>query len=155
MKRHWMIVSIILAGLIVSFGCQRSSPPALASAPPPSLQAKVNRLEQELKLVEASREEARQTIRDLELKLQKQATQIQELEKARDDLKTQLKHRTSERDAVHSHFESFRKTLKEALSQADAMYLPSASSSGSVTTPTSTPLKGSVPGALLPLKKGS
>jgi septal ring factor EnvC (AmiA/AmiB activator) len=154
MKSHLIVLAIIGAGLVTTWGCSRSP-----SQPQPTLntssanqQAKLTRLEDELKLVESSRDEARKQIRDLEQKLQKQLATLITVEKERDELKLQLKTRTGERDALQTHFDGFRKNLKEILGQADAVYqLPSIPS----TTQTSTPLKLPASGQLLNLNKGS
>jgi septal ring factor EnvC (AmiA/AmiB activator) len=152
MRRHWIVLSIIFAGLLVSWGCSRSPSQPITSSSAPTgstLLAKITRLEQELKLVESSRDDARAQVRDLEQKVQKQLAFLQGVEKERDELKLQLKTRTSERDTLQTHYDGFRKNLKDMLGQADAVFQTP------TTTRTSTPLKLPPDGQLTNFNKGS
>ena len=75
--------------------------------------SKIAKLEKELK---ASQDEAAAKAAQLKLEQSKSA----KLEAERNDLQLALKLRTGERDAVAVQYETFRKTIKDLLGQADA-----------------------------------
>ena len=114
---------IVVAGLITVWGC--GSQPE-SSSKIQSLETRIAKLEQDLKSLEGSRDAAKKSSQEFELKYHQEQVRVQEeqtrvaaLEKERDELRATLKTRTEERDGVYAQYEGFRKGLKQMLGQAD------------------------------------
>ena len=122
MNRTLKVIGFLLVVTVGIFGCAKgpSSGSTSSSGPNSTQEAKTHRLEEDYKAASAAREALRQKLaaaEDSQIKLQKQ------LDQARLDgetLKAEIKKRLSERDDVKNQFESFRRTIKDALGQAEA-----------------------------------
>jgi uncharacterized protein YhaN len=107
-------VLALLAAAVVAWGCgktQTGQPAALA--PNKSLEARVAKLEQDLKAVQTQAAE-------YESRWRAEQARSQAAEKERDALRADLTARTTERDNLQAQYDSFRKNLKELLGQAEA-----------------------------------
>ncbi len=119
MSRAHKALAILLVSTLGLWGCAKgpnSSGPERIKA----LEAKVSRLEGDLKVGESAREQLRKKLAAAEERLTK-------LQNDRDNLEKTLTARTSERDNLQTQFEQFRKTLRDLLGQAEASaprYLP-------------------------------
>jgi uncharacterized protein YlxW (UPF0749 family) len=108
MIRQKLLLPAIAAGFfVIVWGCSTAT-----TNGDKSLEAKVAKMEKELKTLQDAQ---MQTAATLRLEQAKTA----QLEKERDDLLAQVKTRTSERDVAFSQYEGFRKNLKELIGQAD------------------------------------
>jgi uncharacterized coiled-coil DUF342 family protein len=83
------------------------------------LEEKNARIEDELRAMIGSRDNARQLLAKAEEHIQK----LQVVMKERDELRLQLKLRVNERDQLSGQYEQFRSHLKELVGQADAAVL--------------------------------
>ena len=109
MVRQRIILPAIAAGLFaIVWGCTSTSHPTGEK----SLEAKVAKLEKELKSLQDAQMETAATLR---LEQAKTA----QLEKEREELIAQVKSRTTERDSAMAQDDGFRKSLKELIGQAD------------------------------------
>jgi hypothetical protein len=116
MKRVSDMVAVLFVALLGIWGCAQG-PSATAQAERiKSLEAKVTRLEADFRAAAASRDQLRQQLTLAEEHLQK----LQVVVKERDELKIQLKLRTGERDQVAAQYETFRKSIKELVGQAES-----------------------------------
>ena len=83
------------------------------------LEEKNARIEDDLRAMVGSRDNARQLLAKAEEHIQK----LQVVMKERDELRLQLKLRLNERDQLSGQYEQFRSHLKELVGQADAAVL--------------------------------
>ena len=111
--RTTAILFVCLLGL---WGCAQG-PTATAQAERiKSLETKTARLEADFRAAAEARDQLR-------LRLSQTEEHDQTVVKERDDLKAQLKLRTGERDQVAAQYDTFRKSIKDLLGQADASVL--------------------------------
>ncbi len=104
--------TVLLVSLLGLWGCAQG-PTATAQAERiKSLDAKAARLEADFRTAAAARDQLRQ-----------QLIEAEAVAKERDDLKAQLKLRISERDQVAAQYDSFRKTIKDLVGQAESSVL--------------------------------
>ncbi len=119
MSRAHKALAILVVSTLGLWGCAKgpgSSGPERIKA----LEAKVSRLEGDVKLGETAREQLRKKLAAAEEHLTK-------LQKDRDELDKTLTARTSERDNLQSQYEQFRKSLRDLLGNAETtapQYLP-------------------------------
>src|SRR5882672_7091729 len=106
MTQHQKVLAVLVVALVGIWGCAQGPAGGASAEKIKNLEAKVTRLEDDLKATATSRDQARK--------------KLAETEKERDDLQTQVCVRTAERDALTNHFESFRKGLKDLLGQTEA-----------------------------------
>jgi septal ring factor EnvC (AmiA/AmiB activator) len=112
MNRNTRAIAILSVSLLGLWGCAQG-PTATAQAERiKSLETKIARLETDYKAAAAARDQLRQQLTDAEA-----------VAKERDDLKAQLKVRTGERDQVAVQYDTFRKSIKDLLGQADSAVL--------------------------------
>jgi seryl-tRNA synthetase len=98
--------------LLGLWGCAQG-PTATAQAERiKSLEAKTTRLEADFRAAAAARDQLRQELTEALVVL-----------KERDELKAQLKLRISERDQVAAQYDTFRKSIKELVGQAETSVL--------------------------------
>ena len=109
----WMIA---LFGL---WGCSKAPP----SGPSPE---RVKALEDDLKSAYAQRDQVNSKLRNSEVNVASHEKEIERLQgivkqtsHERDDAQNMIKVRTTERDALQTQYESFRKTLKDLIGQAE------------------------------------
>lgn len=121
MIRTYKVFGFLFVVAVGIFGCSKGSNSAATGyGSNATAEAKIHRLEEDYKAASAARETLRQKLaaaEDQQNKLQKQLDQIK-LEG--DALRADLKAKVSERDDVKTQFESFRRTIKDALGQAEA-----------------------------------
>jgi septal ring factor EnvC (AmiA/AmiB activator) len=112
MNRATKATAILFFSLLGLWGCAQG-PTATAQAERiKSLEAKTARLEADFRAATAARDQLRQQLADAEA-----------ISKERDDLKTQLKLRITERDQVAAQYDTFRKTIKDLVGQAESTVL--------------------------------
>src|SRR4051812_24656641 len=134
MTRSHKVLGFLLVALLGIYGCARG--PATASADKnSSLEAKVQRLEEDFRAAAAARDSFRQKLvaaEEQQGRLQRQLEQDRAAAaQERDGLQAQLKARIAERDHFQSQYGNFIKTLKAQLEQAEtAMNPPAASPNG-------------------------
>ena len=119
MSRAHKALAILVVSTLGLWGCAKG-PGSNGAERVKALEAKVNRLEGDLKVGESAREQVRKKLATAEEHLAK-------LQHDRDDLEKTLTARTSERDNLQTQFEQFRKNLRDLLGQAEASvprYLP-------------------------------
>jgi hypothetical protein len=131
MSRAHKALAILVVSTLGLWGCAKgpgSNGPERIKA----LEAKVSRLEGDVKLGETAREQLRK-------KLAAAEEQLSKVQKDRDGLDKTLSVRTSERDTLQTQYEGFRKSLRDLLGTAETSaprYLPP------VTTAAATPAPG-------------
>ena len=136
MIRTATILLIIFAGFISAWGCGQSTPGAISSNNLKSLEARVSKLEKDLKATEAARDTALTRAVDAEKRIRTDEVRILSLEKERDTLQVNLKARVTEKDQLQTQFDGFRKNLKELVVQMDsASANPNQSSTVQLTLP--------------------
>lgn len=124
MFRYWYL-AVCAALFAVAWGCSKQPPSASSTGKAdPALEARVTRLETELKQVQASRDALKTELSALQTKWQNEVVHGQALTKERDSLRAELKTRTTEKESLQVQFDGFRKNLKELLGQAEAAALP-------------------------------
>ena len=127
-----LILSVVLVASALSWGCARNTPTTTANSTKP-LEARVEKLEQEIKSLVAARNDLQTKLAATEAKLQQEQARGNSAERERDEVRAQLKSRTAERDATQAQYEAFRKTIRELLGQADTAAAKPMPSSGSPT----------------------
>jgi chromosome segregation ATPase len=116
MNRVSQALAALLLALVGVWGCAQG-PSATAQAERiKSLEAKIARLEADFRAAAVARDQVRQQLTQAEEHLQKLQLVIRE----RDELKIQVKLRASERDQAVAQFETFRKSLRDLVGQAEA-----------------------------------
>jgi uncharacterized coiled-coil DUF342 family protein len=119
MNRATRAAAVLFVSLLGLWGCAQG-PNATAQAERiKSLEAKTARLEADFRTAAAARDQLRQQLTDSEEHVQK----LQAVVKERDEVRVQLKLRTGERDQVAAQYDTFRKSIKELIGQADAAVL--------------------------------
>jgi septal ring factor EnvC (AmiA/AmiB activator) len=116
MNRVSHALAVLFVALFGVWGCAQGPSAAAQAERIKALEAKINRLETDFRAAAVARDQVRQQLAQAEEHLQR----LQIVVKERDELKIQVKLRTSERDQVSTQFESFRKSLKELVGQAEA-----------------------------------
>jgi septal ring factor EnvC (AmiA/AmiB activator) len=119
MSRAHKALAILIVSTLGLWGCAKG-PGSNGPERIKVLEAKVSRLEGDLRVAESAKDQLRKKLAAAEERLAK-------LQKERDDLEKTLTARTSERDAVQGQYEQFRKSLRDLLGQAEATaprYLP-------------------------------
>jgi septal ring factor EnvC (AmiA/AmiB activator) len=121
MTRANKALVLLVVAVLGLWGCAQR--PGASAERLRSLESKLGKLEDDYRVVTATRDQVRKKLADLEeerTKLQQDLEQAQQtLGKERDDFKLQLTSRTSERDALQTQFETFRKGVRTLLNQAD------------------------------------
>jgi chromosome segregation ATPase len=132
MNRSHKALGFVLVLLVGAWGCSKV-PTTAADEKNPSLEAKAKRLEEDFRAAAAARDQFRQKLVAMEEKLasaESRATQLQnQFEESRsafasaslerETLKTDLKARTTERDNLATQYDTFRKSIKNLLGQAE------------------------------------
>ena len=112
MNRATRAAAVLFVTLLGLWGCAQG-PTATAQAERiKSLEAKTARLEADFRAAAAARDQLRQEL-----------AEAQVVFKERDDLKTQMKLRIGERDQVAAQYDTFRKSIKELVGQAETTVL--------------------------------
>ena len=112
MNRATRAAAVLFVSLLGLWGCAQG-PTATAQAERiKSLEAKTARLEADFRAAAAARDQLRQEL-----------VEAQVVAKERDDLRVQLKLRITERDQVAAQYDTFRKSIKELVGQAETSVL--------------------------------
>lgn len=123
MTRYHKALGVFLVTLFGIWGCARGPATSGANATNDkikALEAKVAKLEEDLKSNIAVKEQMRKKLSDSEDAQNQLQNEIQRLTMVIKDRDTMVKVRTGERDAVQTQYEAFRKNLKELIGQAEA-----------------------------------
>jgi len=133
MTRSHKVLGFLLVALVGLYGCAKGPDPTPAATVTaeaksnPVLDAKLRRAEDDLKAATAARDALREKLAAAEgrqARLQKQLDEASEAAGAvaqeREALRAEVRARTSERDEVKAQYEAFRKSIREALGQAEA-----------------------------------
>lgn len=127
-RGHKVLWFVLVTGL-GAYGCAKG-PPGAPGERSASLEAKSQRLEEDYRAAAAARDSFRQKLLAAEEKqtnLQRQLDYTRTTAAAeRDALKAELTTRTAERDTMQTQYETFRKSIRELLGQAEAAANPSA-----------------------------
>jgi TolA-binding protein len=119
MNRATRAAAVLFVTLLGLWGCAQG-PTATAQAERiKALEGKAARLEADFRAATAARDQLRQQLAESEGQIKK----LQAAVKERDELRTQVKLRTGERDQVAAQYDTFRKSIKDLLGQADAAVL--------------------------------
>ncbi|MFO0808239.1 MAG: hypothetical protein U0746_06420 [Gemmataceae bacterium] len=119
MKRASQTLAILVVALAGVWGCAQGPSAAAQAERLKALESKAARLETDFRSAATSRDQFKQTLTQAEEQIQK----LQLVVKERDELKVALKVKTSERDQVVAQYESFRKSLRDLVGQAEAAVL--------------------------------
>src|ERR1700685_3515475 len=112
MNRATRAAAVPFVCLLGLWGCAQG-PTATAQAERiKSLEAKTARLEADFRAAAAARDQLRQDL-----------TEAQVVFKEREDLKAQLKIRINERDQVAAQYDTFRKSIRDLVGQAETAAL--------------------------------
>jgi outer membrane murein-binding lipoprotein Lpp len=111
MTRSHKVLGFILVAVFGVYGCAKG--PTSAAGDRAGLEAKVQRLEEDVKAAAAAREAFRQKAVAAEQQL---AAQQKQFEQQRESLKA----RTAERDALQAQHATFIKSLREQLDKAES-----------------------------------
>jgi septal ring factor EnvC (AmiA/AmiB activator) len=118
MNRTQKVTGFLFVALLGVYGCAKA--PVADAGGKSSNDAKVQRLEDDLRTTAAARDAIRQKLSQAE---ERQTTLQRQLAAAtveRDGLKTEVKARAAERDALQAHYDTFRKNIKELVGQAES-----------------------------------
>jgi septal ring factor EnvC (AmiA/AmiB activator) len=116
MLRNHLLLPLLLAGLVgILWGCAPA--PQQSPVADKSVDARVTKLERELKTVQESSAA-------LSAQIKQEQARVLEVEKEREDLRAQLKAKHAEREMVQSQYDGFRKGVRDLLTQADAAAAP-------------------------------
>jgi septal ring factor EnvC (AmiA/AmiB activator) len=116
MNRATRAAAVLFVSLLGLWGCAQG-PTATAQAERiKALEAKTARLETDFRAAAAARDQLRQQLAQAEDRVQK----LQAVVKERDDLRAQVTLRTGERDQLAAQYETFRKSIKDLLGQAES-----------------------------------
>jgi Tfp pilus assembly protein PilN len=150
MKRILMVLAVFGVALSGVWGCARGPVPAGTAAVEriKALEEKNARLEEENRAAAASSVQFKRKLTETEeqqTRLQQDVETLQTAAKERDQLKQVVQQRTGERDALSAQFETFRKTIREALGTVEtstaAAQLPAPAPTPA---PAATPVAGAV-----------
>lgn len=126
MTRIHKILLVTALTVVGVWGCAKAPPAAPAEDKTKQLEARVAKLETELRDVVSGRDALRSRLAAAEAKLaeaeaesRQYAAKAAGAERERDDLRAKLRAKTSERDQVQAQFDSFRKNIKDLIGQAE------------------------------------
>lgn len=127
---RFILPALVAASAALGWGCTR--PPAVADdGKARGLEARVAKLEQDVKAGAAARDGLQQKLtaadgkaRQLEARAEAAERDLAAAAVDRDAARQMVAARTAERDAVQTQFEAFRKNLREMLGQADLAAAP-------------------------------
>jgi septal ring factor EnvC (AmiA/AmiB activator) len=118
MTRSHKVLGFLLVALLGIYGCARG-PAAAPHGEKAALEAKVQRLEEDLRAAAAARDSFRQRLLTTE---EKQTQTQRALDQAAAGATKVAKERDAaraERDALHAQYDGFRKNIRELLGQAE------------------------------------
>jgi len=127
MTRYHNSVGVCLVMMFGLWGCAKgpaSQNPYASAERIKTLEAKANRLEEELKSAVAAKEQLDENLNEAEEyanELHQEIARLQAVEKERNELKALLRTRTAERDLLHARYEGFLNELNELTGRAKAV----------------------------------
>jgi len=130
MSRAHKALAILVVSTLGLWGCAKG-PGSSSSERIKALEAKVSRLEGDVKLGETAREQLRKKLATAE-------DQLNKLQKEREELEKTLTVRTTERDTLQTQYDGFRKNLRELLGTAETTaprYLPPVTTAAAAPAP--------------------
>jgi septal ring factor EnvC (AmiA/AmiB activator) len=123
MRRFPQSLAVCALAIFGLWGCARG--PA-ASSDSKSTEEKIAKLEDELRLTIASRDQYRkrlnageEALTQTRQELKQEADKLAKATKEQEELMTSLKQRTTERDTLQTQFDGFRKGLRDLLTQSE------------------------------------
>src|SRR5205085_9756447 len=125
MTRSHKVLGFLLVSMLGLYGCAKGPVGGSAGGDSrtASLEAKAQRLEEDLRAAAAARDSFRQKLvaaEEQRATLQRQADQVRtSASRERDTLQAQLKARTAERDHYQTLYGNFIKTIKEQIDKAE------------------------------------
>jgi outer membrane murein-binding lipoprotein Lpp len=126
-NRTKILIGLMCAGLVV-LGCAKPAAPVVSKTDGgdkfKSLEARVAKLEEDLRSTTAERDAAVARAANFEQKWRAEASRAVVFEKERDAARHSLIARTTERDTLQVQFDGFRKNLKELIGQAETAARP-------------------------------
>lgn len=127
MTRIHKILLVTALTVVGVWGCAKAPPAAVSTDKAKQLEARVSKLEAELKDAVTGRDAFRVRLADAEAKLAAAETRVTQLttravgaERERDDLRGRLQAKATERDQLQAQFDAFRKNIKDLLGRAEA-----------------------------------
>ena len=118
MNRTQKVTGFLLVALFGVYGCAKA--PVADAGGKSATDAKVQRLEEDFRAAAAARDSFRLKLTQADERQTALQRQLASAATERDGLKAEVKARTTERDALQTHYESFRKNIKELLGQAES-----------------------------------
>ena len=125
MTRSHKVLGFLLVAILGIYGCARN--PGAAAGGDKTIEAKVQRLEEDFRAAAAARDQFRQRLAQAE---EKQADLQRQLDRttaaataertAKEAAQADLRARTTERDSLQVQYDGFRRTIRDLLGQADA-----------------------------------
>jgi chromosome segregation ATPase len=142
MIRTYKVFGFLLVIAVGIFGCSKGSNSASTGYGSNSTaEAKIHRLEEDYKAASAAREALRQKLAATEDQQNKLLKQLDQARLEGDALRADLKAKVSERDDVKSQYETFRRSIRDALGQAEAgaaVPTPNPNAGAAVSSPAAT-----------------
>jgi dGTP triphosphohydrolase len=154
MTRSHKVLGFLFVAMLGLYGCARG-PATSAAADRASLEAKVQRLEEDFRAAAAARDSFRTRLLAAEDKLaitqknlEEAAATVSQERRQRDSVRAELRTRTAERDSLQTQYDGFRKNIKELLGTAEAALAAPANSNPTVVVgASSTPVGSNNPTA--------
>jgi chromosome segregation ATPase len=145
MKRTNKIIGFLLVTMVGAWGCSKVPTGNASADKNPSLEAKVQRLEEDFRAAAAARDQFRLKMLAAEEKLTAAENTAGQLQRNFDETRTALAAATTERDTLATQYEMFRKNIKSLLGQAEnALNTPASPPNQPVTLGTPTPIPPAV-----------
>jgi chromosome segregation ATPase len=143
MTRTNKIIGFLLVAMVGGWGCSKVPTGNASADKNPSLESKVQRLEEDFRAAAAARDQFRLKMLAAEEKLTAAENKAGKIQKSLDETKAALAAATTERDNLAGQYETFRKNIKSLLGQAEnALNSPASPPSQPVTLGTPTPADG-------------
>lgn len=117
MSRNVLLVPALLCAIGLTWGCQKPSDQAASNKP---LEARVAKLEKEVEALTAAKLRLEDSLSTARKQAQDHAMRAGVAEKRLNSTLAELAEITAERDELLAQYDSFRKTIRELLTDADA-----------------------------------
>jgi septal ring factor EnvC (AmiA/AmiB activator) len=120
MTQYQRALAVLIVSVLGIWGCAQGPAGSAAAEKVKSLEAKLNRVEDEFRAATAARDQFQKKLSEAEILAVQLRQELDAMHKERDDLRGQVKARTAERDALSQQFEVFRRSLKDLIGQTEA-----------------------------------
>jgi uncharacterized coiled-coil DUF342 family protein len=137
MIRFEKALVLAVIGALGLWGCAKGPSGNVAAEKTKALEQKLSKLEEDFRVVAATRDQARQRLTAVEeqrTQLEKEVTRLKGTVKERDELRKQLASRTTERDTLQAQYDQFRRAIRDLVGQAETAAGPALSRPASTTT---------------------